>query len=388
MNYLVVENQGELELVGMRLMGASSKRDKDLIGTFGTGWKYAAATVLREAGDFLVLIGTKVINVTVRPTELKGERHLETIFQVSDGPTIDGGFTTGLGKDWKPWMALREIISNAMDEGYLRTEIVSAFPDGVHGKTRVVIPLSPAFEEAWEQRAKLFRMVESPVAEIPGKGRILKQMREGFVCLYKQGIFIGEREADCAFDYDFADIQLGEDRLPREDVPAKVWALLNHAPLNIKKQVLTYDFEASCYPYSASSADWLDAFEGKMVVTKDEGLAEQLVVSYPFEHLATMAGARTKKTDLSMKAADRQTMPADGRVRRASVRLQKLGIRVPPEVVLLANIDRPFLCESGIIYVDKNLSEDEVFQALACAGTAKGYVGSHEHLMALARLIR
>lgn len=387
MKYLMIENEGTLELTGLRLMGASSKREQAKIGTFGTGWKYAAACILRHVPKFYACLGNTMVAVATTETTLRGQAHQEVCFAVDDSPgVIEAGFTTGLGPHWQPWMALRELISNGLDEGGLRVEVVDDVSSATD-RTRVYVPFVEPFIQAWEARHKYFRLDSEPnEVVLPGLGRILPKQADG-ARFYKRGIFIKELEADAKHDYDFEEIELGEDRLPRGDVKDATWKLLDAAPVEVKREVLSSQFEASCYPYHSASPGWRDAFGDLAVVTEDKGIEGQLVVAHQFEHLATAVGARTKANDLATKAADRQTTPADGRVRKAAAKLAKLGVNVPPQIVLLAVIDRPFLLDGGLIYVNKALDEDGIFCALACAGTAKGWVGSTDHLMTLARLL-
>ena len=47
MQYLVIRNAGEIEPGALSLMGASTKDSEEHIGKFGSGFKYAIATLLR-----------------------------------------------------------------------------------------------------------------------------------------------------------------------------------------------------------------------------------------------------------------------------------------------------------------------------------------------------
>jgi hypothetical protein len=49
MNYLLIENKGEIDINALILMGGTTKReDESKIGFFGSGNKYAIALLLRE----------------------------------------------------------------------------------------------------------------------------------------------------------------------------------------------------------------------------------------------------------------------------------------------------------------------------------------------------
>ena len=139
MRYICIENDGVAEGTGLRLMGASSK-DGSKIGTFGTGWKYGMAGVVRLAGPFPICLGTDVVDIATTTTSLRGEEHQEL---TANGGRL--GITDQLGKGWEPWMVLREFIANAIDEGGHSVHLADEV-EPVAGKTRIYVPLGP-FEE-------------------------------------------------------------------------------------------------------------------------------------------------------------------------------------------------------------------------------------------------
>jgi len=151
-DFLVFKNPGVLDLNMIRIMGVSVKETDNPIGHFGTGLKYAIATILRAGGDISILTGGEKYNFDVRLITLRGKEF--------DQVTLNGeplGFTTELGKQWKPWMAIREIYSNMLDEG--GTAAIRSGKPRVYSRrddeTAVIIS-GKVFVEVWHNRGEYF----------------------------------------------------------------------------------------------------------------------------------------------------------------------------------------------------------------------------------------
>jgi len=114
---LYIHNPGELDLRGLTLMGASAKTDAaSAIGEFGTGLKYAVSVLLRHNAQVELWIGTARYTFEIR-TEKFRDTEIKQIYLLGEGSEAALPFTLNYGKNWKPWMAYRELRSNAMDEG-------------------------------------------------------------------------------------------------------------------------------------------------------------------------------------------------------------------------------------------------------------------------------
>lgn len=97
-------------------MGVSVKEGENAIGKFGTGLKYAIAGILRLNGSFSIWIEGESFEFTAVDTPIRGKQF--GIVHCNGAPC---GFTTELGKHWKPWQLFRELASNTLDEaGYWR----------------------------------------------------------------------------------------------------------------------------------------------------------------------------------------------------------------------------------------------------------------------------
>ncbi len=92
-------------------MGVSAKETDNAIGKFGTGLKYAIAGVLRLGGEIEIVVGTDRHEFRAVETDIRGRT-----FRLVQCNGVPCGFTTDLGKHWKPWQIFREIASNTLDE--------------------------------------------------------------------------------------------------------------------------------------------------------------------------------------------------------------------------------------------------------------------------------
>lgn len=109
---LVFQNQGLIDIAAVTTMGVSVKNGDGAIGYFGTGLKFAIATILREGGALTLYRGKDAFEFSARPLMVRGAEFEQVCM---NGEPL--GFTTQLGKNWEPWMAFRELASNCRDEG-------------------------------------------------------------------------------------------------------------------------------------------------------------------------------------------------------------------------------------------------------------------------------
>ena len=139
-------NKSTIDLDVIRIMGVSVKENDNPIGYFGTGLKFAIATLLRT-GHKIELLRDGVSHPigTTRKT-IRGESF--------DVVTLDGeplGFMTQLGRNWKPWMAYRELHSNCLDEGGV---ISDRMPGGEWGT--VIRVDGDGITDAYRDRGSIF----------------------------------------------------------------------------------------------------------------------------------------------------------------------------------------------------------------------------------------
>jgi hypothetical protein len=207
---IIFRNPGLIDLLAVTTMGISIKLP-DAFGRFGTGIKYGVASVLRGGGAVTIYRGKERHDFSLeRATVGEGERAREFDFVCLDGIRI--GFTTQLGRDWKPWMVLREFGCNAMDEkGEFYAVDEPATIDLAlltDDESTVVIIDWADLDTAYKQRADLFLEGEALFANdairiLPGPS----------AHIFYRGIRVFKTEKPCLFTYDLlAEQPLTEDR--------------------------------------------------------------------------------------------------------------------------------------------------------------------------------
>ena len=127
---------GKLDLENVFTFGMSAKETEDAIGFFGTGLKFAIATLLRTGHKITLSIDGEQHEFRTEDTSFRGKDFKKVL--LDDKPL---NFTTELGKTWEVWMAFRELHSNTLDEkgstvGYCRgccagESVISVQGDGI-----------------------------------------------------------------------------------------------------------------------------------------------------------------------------------------------------------------------------------------------------------------
>ena len=118
-------NESTIDLGAVAIMGVSVKTGETPIGYFGTGLKFAIATLLRTGHRITLTRDGERINFVSRKETIRGEEFDRVVME---GEPL--GFTTNLGCNWECWQAYREIVCNCMDEG---GTIDTSLPDGNWG---------------------------------------------------------------------------------------------------------------------------------------------------------------------------------------------------------------------------------------------------------------
>jgi hypothetical protein len=203
MKYLKIQNNGELDIRLIALMGGTTKADNQYkIGEFGSGLKYTLAYLFRNNLDFKIFIGNKHVDITIETEDINGD-----VFEII---CINGhrtSITTKMGKDWEAWMIIRELWSNALDEGGAvkeTTEIIA----GESGCTTFYIQVTPEIRDVILRWGNYFIHDVEPICDtedhaIYAGGDSLR--------LYKQGILIYEDKKSIGlFSYDIKNAQLNE----------------------------------------------------------------------------------------------------------------------------------------------------------------------------------
>jgi len=204
MKYLKIQNQGELDIRLVALMGGTTKIDNPFkIGQFGTGLKYAISWLVRNENKFKLFIGTEEIVFESRD-EIIGDTSFKEIYCNDKSMSI----TTRYGYQWKAWEAIREIWCNAKDEGFEILEFEELKPIGESNKTTFFIEASEEITDVFEKWDTHF-LNDTPIFENE-KFAIYKNNSEK-LRLYKNKVLIREDQySKSLFIYDIKEATLNE----------------------------------------------------------------------------------------------------------------------------------------------------------------------------------
>jgi len=216
MNYVMIQNRGELPLWGL------SDKTADKIGRFGTGLKESIALLARLGLRPIIFSGELRMDFKV---EFLDDQE-EICFKLSEGrgrfaaDVWHGlGIHPNLGRhDWdNPWMIFREVVCNALDESGaedLFHDIVYHEPLGKAGSTRFYIPATEAIIKAYGTiEDKLLPLGKYEVeTEITGTGRAIKNRKKRKLQVFHRGVWIQSHKCESLFDYELDDLKLSESR--------------------------------------------------------------------------------------------------------------------------------------------------------------------------------
>lgn len=231
MRFLKVENRAKyipsFEL--FCLVGASSSRGHDdRIGQFGSGTKYSFALLAREGmlkhskwclGKDVYTFG-EITHNTIDSNGVK-DIHKEVTVKKQGGGTKDLNIDHQLGAvEWgSVSMAVREIVSNAIDgaygfDGSTDTVIIETVDDEKNcrakdGYIRVYIPLTEEVDDYIQQLENNFICLKRSYSS---DKVILTKPNYDNAIVYRKGVKVGEYEPSL-FNYNLNDIEISESRI-------------------------------------------------------------------------------------------------------------------------------------------------------------------------------
>lgn len=202
-------NPGEIDPRAFTLLGLSAKDSTSAIGRFGTGLKYAIAITLRLGGSITIWSGLTRYDFSVKPSTFRG-KPIEEIEIITPDSRFSAPFTATYGQDWEPWMSLRELESNARDEGGRSSR--DKVPPAA-GQTTIWVDC-PAISEAYKTLDSIFLSPSTLLTQVPaGYADIHSNApsREGRI--YYRGVSVGLFTKPTLFTYNFhSGLALSEDR--------------------------------------------------------------------------------------------------------------------------------------------------------------------------------
>ena len=220
--YILIQNDGEIEVNSFELIGASTKRgDEGKIGFFGSGLKYSIAYMMRNNISFKVFSGANELKFTTVKESFRNSSF--------DRICINGketSYTITMGPTWtEDWFVLREIYCNALDESNCQLIRETETINPSEGKTRIYIEITEGLIKVlnnWDSyfsydRTPIYEMDKCYVSALSDKGNQKIQVyRKTTGALFRKGIRVGQNST-YLFDYGFEDVTINEDRTAKHE---------------------------------------------------------------------------------------------------------------------------------------------------------------------------
>ena len=207
----MIENKGELDVSSLILLGASTKRDDDSkIGFFGSGNKYAIATLIRMGVGFKIFSGDNEVVITTNDIDFRGRTFKQIL--------IDGqqtSLTTDMGPQWEEWMALREWVSNSIDEGHSNIVTDADNIAGKDGYTRFFIEHSPGIKVVIDNWNEYFTFDRDDTKLENKLGKLFPQTNiDETMVLFRKGIRVYRADGtQSLYQYDLKSFTINESRI-------------------------------------------------------------------------------------------------------------------------------------------------------------------------------
>lgn len=314
---VTLTNPGLIPIEAVTTMGVSAKEGENPIGFFGTGLKYAVASLLRTSQKITIWRGLERYDFAREPGEVRGK---EFDFIRMTGP--EGGqrlgFTTHLGANWETWQVFRELYSNCLDEN---GEIAFAQLEPREDHTTIWVS-GAAFADAARERDRYFLKTlpihRGSLADIhPGKSG----------GIYYRGVLVAAAERTCAFTYNITtSMTLTEDRTLRDHWTARAYishALAKCEDRSILEAVLTHDGFESALSFS----DPCEAFaETCLALCERKGVAAVNGAAVKAAEAWAQREARVKPMPLSPREARE--------IESATAFLKRIGYPVTAPIVV------------------------------------------------------
>lgn len=163
---IIFENDGEIDPQLISLIGVNVKETENAVGYFGTGLKYAVASLARWGESLTIQSGVAEFTFESEETQIRNKT-FGVIVMRSKVDFLRLGFTTELGKRWEPWMVYRELWCNAHDEPAPRVYQTSKMPAAQEGLTRAIVS-GPKIEHAHATRQDFILQGRAPLLAIDG----------------------------------------------------------------------------------------------------------------------------------------------------------------------------------------------------------------------------
>lgn len=207
---IIFSNPGHLDLRLLELFGASAKDGANPIGQFGTGLKYSIAVALRNNFKLEIFSGLQHITFSTDKISIRDKDFQRVLYSIDDAEPKPIGFTLDLGKNWEPWMILRELHSNALDEGgssqFLSDNWTQVMME--EGKTKIILK---GADHLWKEMPSIF--LQGDADYISGNGvEIFRRPSEWIYCKRVRV----QKRSTMELTYNLSDAELTEDRTVKD----------------------------------------------------------------------------------------------------------------------------------------------------------------------------
>lgn len=326
-------NSGAIDLDTIRTMGVSVKTGDSPIGYFGTGLKYAIATLLRTKHEVELDSNGETYVFTARPKEIRGQK-----FQLVFMNEEQLAFTTDLGKNWEVWMAYRELHANCLDENGK----ISNTPWEADTCWRIK---GEEFEEAFHDRNKIFLHGEPAWVQ---SGVEIHRGRSNY--LFYRGVRIKQLNKSSVFTYNITDkMKLTEDRTLDSmfDVMYKLGGKLPMVPSN--------EFQAMLV--NPNKSDWENGVEVEYCSDPSEEFLDEGEKVIDHAQLnSSVKNLVLKKRSISTREPANTTEVEEKTLTEAIEMMEVLNARIPREDITVVEHLGPNimgLMEHGRIFIPR-----------------------------------
>lgn len=281
---ILFRNPGVIDPMSFTTFGLTSKAGQEKIGRFGTGLKYALASILRDGGSVKIHSGGEEYSFTKHDLKFRDSEHQQIMMNGEPLP-----YTESLGRDWKPWMAFRELYSNALDEdGYLERTDGDIRED--ESETIIAVDYN-AFEAIYFSIEEHFIVDEEPIWE----NSSLEIYKGQAKFVFYKGIAVMELPEPASYRYNLKGyVSLTEDRTVQYR-----WMVEE----KIAEALLTVDNEEIASQVTKASRP----FEGKLDYKKPEAKPSAMFLGAAAKNGVSCSPSASTVVEIYTPDADRNT---------------------------------------------------------------------------------
>lgn len=219
MKQIIISSESLLDPRALTALGASTKRgDTSKIGMYGSGLKFTLPTFLRNKIPFEIWIDGNLVDIKTVKSKVQN-----TEFEFICVNGRESELTVTAGPDWQPWMGIREIYSNALDEA---NGSISFVEKGEYvilpGHTTFVIDATQEFDDLVNNFGKYFCSFRNDLVAYRLKEElndtcdleVYSKHNLAPVNIYRKGIrCFDDPQYKSVFDYNFGEIRISETRI-------------------------------------------------------------------------------------------------------------------------------------------------------------------------------